>query len=412
MAVSYPDIIGDYLNITERFGAGGIHIAGYFAPDTVALGDVTQLFLFIQNNLNIPIEVQLKLTSPQGGGFLQKKVDLLKIRQSVINLKMTQAEAGLLTIPMTTTNLIKVGQWRVGVNVAITSKNRGERIRPTSAKCNLPDDFFDTPMGLDLVSSLGTSYTESPIKKAGFNLTVSGGSPKPLQSTQQLQHKYEVLWKEESLPPLNKAIHEINSRQVQLRDELTREQLFVNLYGESTARFADAGQPLRVGEAITLAKILTYTCEYFLNNSDLSSGLLVPIWERAFAGEEDTTEGLEIVRTTGYYHIIRLAAALSFGLLAKKFNKQNWSLEERRLVGKHIADSLELGQNLDLEFLYLPLLLAGTLISREVKLTGEDSIQSLALMKAARDARAELFTDEDFALPDKIYNRILNDALK
>jgi hypothetical protein len=142
----------------------------------------------------------------------------------------------------------------------------------------------------------------------------------------------------------------------------------------------------------------------------MSSGLLVPIWERAFTGEEDTTEGLEIVRTTGYYHLIRLATALSFGVLAKKFNKENWSLEERRLVGKHIADSLELGQNLDLEFLYLPLLMAGTLISPEIKLTEED-LHSVALMKAARMARTGLFGDEDFVVADKMYNRILNEVL-
>jgi hypothetical protein len=201
MAVSYPDIIGDYLTSPERFGAGGIHLAGYFSPDTIALGEMAELNLFIQNNLNVPVEIQIKLALPQGGGFLQKKVDLLKVRQPLIKLKMSQAEAGLLSIPVTTTNIIKAGQWRIGVDAAITSKNRGDRVRPTSAKCLLKNDLVDAPTGLDLVSSLGATYTESSIKKAGFNLPFPVAPPNRCKAPKDCNTGMKSCGRKQICPP-------------------------------------------------------------------------------------------------------------------------------------------------------------------------------------------------------------------
>jgi hypothetical protein len=190
------------------------------------------------------------------------------------------------------------------------------------------------------------------------------------------------------------------------------EALYANLYAESVQRFADVGLPLRIGEAITLAKILTYSCQYFLGSQDRRNGLLVPMWEQAFEAEADTTDSLEVIRTIGYHHLLRLSVAVSFGLIAQVFKRQFWSLPERQAVGNYIADNIETGEPLDPEFLYLPLLIAGTQISGKIKQKGEDVGHSLALMKKAREARTDLFADEDLAQADKVFNHILKKALQ
>ena len=211
---------------------------------------------------------------------------------------------------------------------------------------------------------------------------------------------------------INKAVQEINSREVKFRKELTIEALYAMLYAECTTRFADAGLPLRVGEAIVLAKILTYSSQYFLSSPDRRNGLLVPIWERALESELDTTDLIEVIRTAGYFHLLRLASAISFGVVAKAVGRQHWPVIERQVVVNHIADCIEVNQELDVDFHYLPLLMAGAHISNNLKLNGENPRQTLELLKVAYEARPGLFGESDMEQANKIFNQIMKKALR
>ncbi|GAB4427477.1 MAG: hypothetical protein Kow0031_07530 [Anaerolineae bacterium] len=410
MALTYPDVIGDYLTTTERLAFGGLHLAGYYEPATIAPGEVTNLYLFMQNNLSVPLIVKFQFDVPKTGGFLRAKHPMLELMKPVIDVEMTPAEAGLLTVPVATTHHVKTGEHPLTVTVKASPTSRGQRVRPQKANCALDTVLIDSPVGLDLVSSLGATYTEKSVKKAVFPLKVEG-NPKVLARAPKLNHSYETIWVEENYQGFNNAVQELNTRQVKLKNELTVEKLYVNFYGESVARFADCGMPMRIGEAITMAKILTYSAQYFLASPKRANGLLVPIWERAYLQEADTTDALTVLRTVGFHHVIRLATAVSFGLIAKTVGQQYWSLNERQAVANHIADSLDEGTGIDLEFMYLPLLIAGTGIGTKVKMQGEDTHHSVALMKAAADARKMLFVDDDMDRAEKIFNQVLKKAL-
>jgi hypothetical protein len=290
------------------------------------------------------------------------------------------------------------------------SKERGERVRPSKSESHLKSDLIDSMVGLDLVSTLGASFGTKSVKKGSFPIQLLGKS-QPAERAPKLEHQYQTIWTQDEISTFNEAIQEINSRETKIQGELTLEALYANLYSESVTRFADAKLPLRVGEAITLAKILTYSCQFFLSDPERRNGLLIPIWQRALVGGMNTTHALEVIRTAGYYHILKLAIMLSFGLIAQVVGRQLWSLQERQAVMLHVADTLETGEMLDLEFLYLPLLMAGTHISRKFKLSGEEPAQTIALMKKAREARFDLFTDPDTAQADKVYGQILKKAL-
>jgi hypothetical protein len=399
MAVSYPDIIGDYLTTSERYAADGIQYAGYFEPAKIAPGEMSYLYLFVQSTVNIPLKVQINLEPPVSGGFFRAKKQLLEILERTITLELGPAEAGLLTIPVTTTEHTRNGELSMTVIPKVAAQGRAKRIRPQQSRTKLDQGLIDSPVGLDLVSSLGATYTEKAAKKAGLSLTIDG-NPKVLARAPKLNYRYDKIWDETNFEYFNQAIQEINSRQVKIREDLQVEKLYVNLYAESVARFADCGLPLRIGEAITMAKILTYSSQYFLSSPKRANGLLIPVWERAYREGADTTDALDVLRTIGFNHIIRLGIAVSFGLVSTVTRKQYWSLDERQAVANHIADTIDNGQPLDLEFLYLPLLMAGTQISEKVRMQGEDPQHSLALMHAARTNRKMLFADDDMARAD------------
>lgn len=406
MAVSYPDIIGDYLKPGVRYETGGLQYAGYFEPSGIAPGQVAHLYLFLQNTLNVPVTANFQVEVPKTGGFLRSKHPLLEVKNPALAVELSQGEAGMLTVPVTTTSHTGAGKLSLTLIPKVVPKGRGKRVRPTQSTSNLGSGLIDSPMGLNLVSSLGATYTEKSIKKAPFRLTIAG-KPEPLQRAPKLEHSYEPIWIEKDLNLLNRAVQELNERQVKIKDDLNVEQLFVSLYGEAVGRFSDAGLPMRIGEAIVMAKMLTYSCHYFLSSPKRANGLLVPIWERALDQRLDTTDTLHVMRSVGFHHIIRLAVATSFGVISKSFKRQYWPFDERLAVGNHIADHLETGQSLDLEFLYLPLLMGGTQIASKVRLQSEEIDHTLALIKRAREARTRLFLDQDMEKADKIYRRIL-----
>lgn len=413
MAVSFPDVIGEYIITPERFETGGVQYAGYFGPAQIAPQQVTNLYLFLQNVLNVPIEVNIQAAMPRiGSGLFRSGKTMLRVDKPILQLQLTEAEAGMLTLPVTTTEEVETGEYLLTLELKVTPKGRGKRVRPAQAKSKLGSKGpIDNTVGLNLTSTLGVTFVEQPVKKATFPLKIAG-QPQPPERAPKLKHNYQTIWTQDQMDLFNQAIHELNLRQVKLNSELTVEALYATLYGESTSRFADVGLPLRIGEAITLAKILTYSCQFFLGNPDRRNGLLVPIWERAFEANADTTDALQVIRTAGYYHLLKLSLAISFGLVARAIGRQVWSLEERQAVAAHIADSIETGQTLDLEFLYLPLLMAGTHISSKFTLEGEDPRHSLALMKKAYEARTDLFLDDDMAQANKVYNHILQKAVQ
>ncbi len=408
MADFYPDIMGEYIDTSMRYQTAGVQYAGHFEPATMPPGQVSELYLFLQNTLDVPLKVNVKVEVPKTKGFFSGGKPLFLVDKPVIQLRLTEGEAGVLTLPVTTTGLAQDGKHLLTLEfkVATEGKKKGKRVRPAKSRSKLGKGPIDNLVGLNLVSTLGATYTEEAVKKARFPLELAGPHQE-MERAPRLKHNYQTIWTQEQLSLFDKAKHELTLRDEKLRKMLTTEALFVNLYGESVFRFADAGLPLRIGEAITLAKILTYTCQLFLSSPKRRLGLLVPIWERALDAGMDTSNALQVIRSAGYSHILKLAIAISFGLLAQAIGRQPWSLDERQVVTHHIAENIDIGQTTEEDFLYLPLLMAGTLVSSRIKLDGEDVRHTLALMKQAYQTRTDLFFEDDLAQADKIYKNII-----
>ena len=409
MADIFPDIMGEYINDPERLVADGLQYGGHFDPTTVAPGQATSLYLFLQNTLNVPVNTTIQIEVPKTKGFFRGGKPILAVGDSTVQLKLAAADAGLLTIPIITTEHAQEGDHNLTLTVKTKPAGKGERVRPPQSKSKLNSKLIDDPVGLNLISSLGATYHEKSVKKAPFVLKIVG-ERQTSAKTPALQHNFQTIWEHSQLDLFKQASREIDLRQAKFKDELSAEALYVTLYSESTSKFADVGLPLRIGEAIVLAKILTYSCRFFLSNSTRQKGLLLPIWERALDANFDTSDALNVLRVVGYNHILKLSIALSFGMVAQAVGRQPWSLLERQAVAHHIAENVEVGETTEEDFLYLPLLMGGTLISNRVTLHGEQAQHSLALLEKAYRARSELFIDEDMASARSIYDRILRRA--
>jgi hypothetical protein len=409
MADIYPDIMGEYISTPQRYVADGVQYGGHFDPATLPPGQASNLYLFLQNTLNVPVNIGLQIEIPKTSGLFRGGKPLLEIGAETIQLSLKAAEAGVITLPVLTTEHFKSGEQALTVMLKAKPTGKGQRIRPPQSQSKLDSKLIDDPVGLSLVSAIGATYVEKSVKKALFPLKVAGESQQ-LSQKPRLQHQYQSMWDEDHLDLFKRASREIDLRQNKFKEELSDEALYVALYSESTSRFADVGLPLRIGEAITLAKILTYSCRFFLNNSIRRKGLLVPIWERALDADFDTADPVNVLRIVGYDHILRLAIAMSFGMVAQAVGRQPWTLTERQAVAHHVVENVKIGQTTEEDFLYLPLLMGGTLISSRVMMHGEQVQHSLALLEKAYHSRSNLFADEEMAQAKNIYDRILRRA--
>lgn len=337
---------------------------------------------------------------------------MLAIGAPELSVALEPAQVGILFVPVTTTPQAKEGRHQMYLNVSVSAKTQDPptRIRPPTAAGRFRSELIDDVVGLDLARVLGVGYKAAPAEKISLPITVRGKVDASGQAS-NLETRFQAVWSREDVDRQAETLHEVSQRRANIMDELQIEPLFVGLFVEGQRRFADAGLPLRVGEAVALSKILTYTVQHFLANSDMQDGLLVPMWELANEYDLPTGDPLWVVRNVGFHHLLRLSVALSFGIVRKALGRHPWNVEERRAVISLVADSVEARQTLPTEFLYIPLLMAAVAISRQVVMEGEDSEHSLRLLKKAKAARADVFADPDLAEANLIFDRLMNAAL-
>lgn len=407
MATDYPDVIGEYIYAPKRYEVDGLQYVGLFLPPTVAPGQTAQLQLYLQNTLNVPLKIEIKSSVPQTGRF--KAQPLLNLGAPQINVDMGEAEVGLLTIPVATTDQTFAGEHHLGMDIKVQHSKNATQIRRPKPKDPLRPIPLDSPVGLNLVGIVGTSYNLINGKKVRFTLTVGGDAEEAEKNS--LAHYYKKLWDLDAAETQHKAQLEVNQAKAEILQDMAVEPLFVALYVEAQRRFADAGLPLRIGEAIALGKLFTYTAHLFLSQPDLQDGLLCPIWERAMFNKYPTANVLQLIKDVGFRHILRLSIALSFGMVAQVQGAHLWSEEERNGVAAYLTDALEEGTALELDFLYLPLIMGALRIIRKVSLADEDVDQTVQLIRQARVMRTDLFADDEMMDSARLLETLLQQAM-
>ncbi|HID61948.1 MAG TPA: hypothetical protein EYP49_04300, partial [Anaerolineae bacterium] len=386
MAIEYPDILGEVTPARQRYEAGAVQYVGSLSREAVASGEATELVFFLQSVVDVPMDVTLKLSVPVRTGGLRSRPTQLKIGEVETTVPLEPAEVGELRIPIQTSVETPPTTYDIKLEIRGIPKASANRIRAQRSKGRLGETILRDTVGLNLASTIGVGFTAKPRNKLSFKFNVTGeeGDVQEID----LAPTFTSLWTLEEWDIQHRAAREINERRAHIVPYLVPETIYVLLLDEGRRRFADAGIILHVGEAISLAKILTHTVRYFTRNADLQDGLLIPIYMQAYLHDLPTDNAIWLVSEVGYSRIVRLAIALSFALVESALKRQPWLLEEQRALADLVVGNLESGIPLPVEFLYLPLLMGGALVMREVMLEGEDPRQSLQMLAQAKKERA------------------------
>lgn len=406
MAFEYPDVMNDILDARKRFESGTVQYLAQPPADPVAANSVVQVPIVLQSVMDVPIQVAVHIALPELNRKLRRLPQpLFQLYRSDIQFQLAPAEVAELVVPIQIQPDVPPDEYRFAFHVRSQAVQEGMRVRLDHGENRVGDILIRHPQGLRIAQLASWGYEAKKANSQPIPIVVTEAAE--AQQEVDLKPQFNTVWTPDDWELVASARQEVNDRRFYIVPELIPEALYVSYMQESQMVFGDCGVKLYVGEAIFLAKMLTYTVTYMMRSAEWQDCLLVPIYAFARANEHVTDNALSLVTQVGYTHVIELAIALSFALVEDVLERTVWSATEQRVVRDFVTGCLADGSALPTEFLYLPLILGGIAVADQVVMEGEDVTDSLRLLGTARSGRAEMFADEELHDLVDAYDRLI-----
>jgi len=367
MSTEYPDILGDLADARQRFEANGVHYVLKIEPNIIAPGETANLHVWLQSCWDMPAQTSIVIRPPA------RAAPGLSVIQERTDVPLQPAEVGEVIIPVLSDAGMEPGIYALPVTVGTSLETRGLYVRSQENEGQLGSTPLSFSHGMGLSETIGLGFTART--QPDHNLPVDLAGPA------------------QPGPAPGKARQYVNDQRLFLLPKMNQGALYMGFLAESQARFKAASLPLHIGEAIYAAKILTYAVQTFMVQTDWQDLILVPAYRLAFRHNLPTGDPVMLVVRADYARMVRMACSLTFGLLNRRLKRDIWSLEEQLAVTDLIAGRLEHGGAVPAEFLYLPLMLGGLMVSSQVTMPGEDAAQSLSIFAKARQLRGAEFDE-------------------
>ena len=405
MAIEYPDVMNDITDARQRFESGAVQYLAEFPFHPTPAGDIAPLSLTLQSIMDVPVQIAIRLDMPQPRGKLKRLPQpLFQVLEPEISLTLEDAEVAQVRIPVHVQPHLPPGEYALSVSVRSAPTEQGTRVRLAQSENRL-GDLFRYPQGLGITQIASWGFRAQKAESQSVPFGVSEAR-EPAENV-DLSPQFNSWWTLQDWEILLPARRELNERRIHILPQLVPESLYLRWMKESQAIFASSNVQLDVAEAVFLAKILTHTVMYMKSKSEWQDCLLIPIYAYARASAQPTDDALWLVTQLGYAHVLELSIALSFSLVEKAIRRKLWNETEQRAVRDFIVGCLDTGGQLPGEFLYLPLLLGGMLVAREVVMEGEEVQDSLRRLAKAKAAKSELFADADLSDLNAAFDHIL-----
>lgn len=406
MAFEYPDIMNDVFDARRRYESGVVQYLAAAPEGPVPAGDVARIPLVLQNVMEVPIKVAVRIVLPDLNRKLRRLPQpLFQIFRPDVQFELAQGEVAELVIPIRIQPHVPPDEYEFAFQIQSEAAQEGLRARQEHGENRVGDLKIRYPQGMHITQITSWGYEVQKQSKQTVVLTVApAGTP---SEGVDLKPAFHLIWTPSDWDLISEARQEVNERRIHIAPEVTVEALFVPFMQESQTYFGDSGIQLHIGEAIFLAKILTYTVTYLMANADWQDCLLVPIYAFALAQDNATDDVLWLLTQLGYTHVVELAVAISFALVEDTLGRELWPGSEQRPVREYITECLGNGATLPAEFLYLPLILGGMIVSDQLMLADEDLEESLRLLAKGKAEREDLFADPDLATLNDAFDRLL-----
>lgn len=369
--------------------AGVVQAAlGVFPPMTT-LGRPVEGLLLLQSLIDQPLSIQISTHLPgfDPGG---RPLTIYTPRRR-LTIMLPAAEVGLLHLPVTPQPPSESSQgYCIGVEVRLKPPDRYEYVRPVHGG-ETPSLLALSPFRAEVLRGVGFTartnrrgYLTVPFGVLLGVVTAPDGEPMP---------RYEPLWTVRDLQQEIARTKEIAGEALAYARRLTVDDLYPILISHTRQAFSHVGLPLHLGEAMTMARLLTYV---MTGGLDQEAGVTLPQarWFQRLcwllAHHPTATQTPDQLVQSLYPNVVHDAALLGFGMVARRVAVNFGSEAEQHEYVEKLLAGLAGHLPLGLEHVYVPLVMAGVALTAQVRAPDEDPWRSLELLEEARSGRVRL----------------------
>jgi hypothetical protein len=421
---NYPDVLG-LITGGQRCNLGAAQVAVAVRPRVVRAGRPFEIIALVQNASDTPLDVVLTLHLPGTDAKRQRDRFVTKSQRLVVTVK--GAETGYVVLPVTTLADTAVSDaYKIGVEFDVKALGKGSRIRTNEGGGLVPLEMMrdETRAAIDALKPLAF-YTSKQMMRSLIEVpvTVMSGS---LGALADFTPGWVSLANVSDYGDSRLLLHFYGPTvQVNTLPKLKRSLVYKPLLETTQGRFAEAGYPLKDGEATAIAKLMTLVLEYATprfnahgniaaRNFDVEALLMrdpssfdappvLPYWFRGFLGtleqdERAATYPEQVIPRYLYDALLRDAADLGFDLVNEATGEDLGSAEEQALYREQITAFLAKKSGLDFNQVYLPLVMGGLLVNDQIALQGEPPTELLHQVSQALQERFNELRETDHAI--------------
>ncbi len=401
----YPDVLGTITG-GPRLNVDAAQCAFAVYPRSTAIGQPFEALVLLQNACDKPIQVNVTLQLPRKDSA-GNRVSLITPKDAIL-VNLQPAETGILHIPIVphlptqpgTDNLL-------GVKFEVRAPKDAKPVRSlqggrAAAALNM------SPVRLNILREVGFNAV---MREPGFLIAKFNIIPGQVEAAPTPAPRYESLWTTTELGK-EQAKYKAQAEQAQkIANTLTRTRVLRPLIETTQKRFAQTNLPLYPGECLFIAKLMTYVMEegleleagFSLAEARWFNRLTAIVGDQALLNDDD-----QLVETL-YPGVIHDAVRLGLNMVERSARQTFGTPQEHVAYADQVLSALEGGIPVDLEHVYLPLVLAGLMLNAQVKSSRENLWESLAQIREAWQARTAQITGES-AVVAELFNRFITEA--
>ncbi len=400
--VNYPDILGGVTR-GQRANIDFIQCALTTRPNTIAAGQNFEILLFIQNITDMNIDVTVELKLPEQDKANKKNMFFSKSNRLLVGLK--PAEAGYVTLAASCSPKTEPGNYVLGLNVSAQSLVRSARFN----LIRLPEgggayDFKTLPETTrEQMMQLVRLRWHFQSKRHQIAATFEVSQPK-LTELVEFKAGWTSLWTmhdhldEYLLEPRVRAHYELMKR------AFTVERTFKPLLETTLKHYQEAGYALKTAEAIYITKSLAYVlCKPHIRHpNELEPRPHWPDWYKhlvrvLFQEERLREHPLKVATEILYFSLLKDAILFTLDILIKNLNEDFGTDDEKQEYADTIVNLIRGGGPLDFGKVYLPLIIGGLFLNRNISIPGEEPRNTLfEIEKVVKARESEKTQDNEF----------------
>jgi hypothetical protein len=398
-----PDVLGAITSERTVIGNQLQCAVGIF-PDGAVLNQPIELLILLQNAIDSPLDVSIKVHVPlkdkDGNGL---KFDL---PSSTFQKNLEPLEVGVVHLPIYGQEPTPPGQsYPVIVELNFLPIQDAHIVRPASGG-RPPGILSVSPFHLAVLRDV--NFTAN-VRKSGQLTTLIHIVPGqfPLGSD-VAQAKYDTLWTTRILEEEQHAVEEIKPQARQFTHSLTTPNVLIPIRNLTIEKFAAVNMPLHDGEATMIAKTLTYVLDdgleleegFSLDNSRWFNALC-----HLMVADPDIVSQREPMLDQLFSSIVYDAVLMGLRICHAYLKIDVGDVTERRSYAEEVRETFTGQRKMSLSYVYLPLVMAGITLNARMAVRDERIADNIVQIKEALQGRKALAGsghNEIFDLTEKL----------